>query len=165
MVTGATPAITALRQAGIACEVLEYALPERHGRARDDRPDYGLEAAAALGLAPATVLKTLVAMVDDRPVAAVLPVDRQLDGKALAAACGGRRAVLADPSVAERLSGSVIGGISPLAFRRPVPVIVDATALDHERVSVSAGRRGVQVRLDPSDLVRACTAKIAAIAH
>ena len=163
MSVGATPAIALVRRAGIEHEVLSYELPERHGRARDDRPDDGLEAAAALGLDPATVGKTLIAVVDDRPVAAVLPVDRQLDPKALATACDGRHADLADPAVAERISGSVVGGISPLAPRRPLPVVVDASLVAHPRICVSAGRRGLQLALAPDDLVRLCTAKIASI--
>ncbi len=165
MPTGATPAILLVARAGVAHDILEYALPDRHGRERDARPDYGLEAAAALGLPPATVGKTLIGLVDGAPVAAVVPVDRHLDLKALATACGGRRAELADPAVAERLTGSVVGGISPLGSRRPLAVIVDASLMDHDRVCISAGRRGVQLRLAPADLVRLCTAKIADIAR
>jgi Cys-tRNA(Pro)/Cys-tRNA(Cys) deacylase len=165
MPTGATPAILLVARAGIPHDILEYALPDRHGRERDARPDYGPEAAAALRLPPATVGKTLIALVDGAPVAAVVSVDRQLDLRALATACGGRRAELADPAVAERLSGSVVGGISPLAPRRPMTVVVDASVIGHERVCVSAGRRGVQLRLAPADLVRLCTAKIADIAR
>lgn len=161
MARGASPAIDLVNRAGVAHEVLEYALPERHGRARDERPDYGIEAAAVLGLEPGEVLKTLIATVDGRPVAAVIPVDRQLDPKALATACGGRRAELADPAMAERLTGSVVGGISPLAPRRPLPVVLEATATTRARVCVSAGRRGLQLCLAPDDLVRLCTAKIA----
>jgi Cys-tRNA(Pro)/Cys-tRNA(Cys) deacylase len=163
MPVAATPALTLVRRAGIDHEVLTYEAPERHGKARDERPDYGLEAARTLGVDAATVFKTLVTVVDGRPVAAVVPVDRQLDLKALAAAVGGRRAELADPADAERISGSVVGGISPLAPRRSWSVVIDASALDRERVCVSAGRRGLQVALVPADLVRLCTAKIAAI--
>lgn len=165
MALGATPAITLLRRAGVAHDVLTYALPERHGRERDARPDYGREAAAALGVDPATVCKTLIATVDGGPVAAVIPVGRQLDPRRLAAACGGRRGELADPAMAERLSGSVVGGIGPLAPRRPLTVVMDATAMIPERICISAGRRGLQVCLAPADLVRLCTAKVADIAR
>jgi Cys-tRNA(Pro)/Cys-tRNA(Cys) deacylase len=140
-----------------------YTPEERHGRARDARPEYGLEAAAALGIEPARVFKTLVVMVDDRVVAAVVPVDRQLDLKAAAAAAGGRRAAIAEPSVAERASGSVVGGISPLAPRRPWSVVVDDSATSHATILVSAGRRGLQLELAPADLITLTRANVAAI--
>jgi len=165
MPASATPAIDLLRREGIAHEVREYRLPERHGRARDERPDYGLEAAVALGVEPGRVYKTLIAGVDGRLVAAVIPVDRQLDLKALAAAIGGRRAELAEPAAAERASGSVVGGISPLALRRAMPVVVAAAAMDQPRILVSAGRRGLQLELAPADLVRLAGAMVASIAR
>ena len=143
----------------------EYAPPARHGRDRDDRPDYGREAAAALGVEPARVFKTLIATVDGRLVAAVVPVARTLDLKALAAVVGGRRADLADPVTAERATGSVVGGISPLASRRPLAVVVDASAFDHGTILVSAGRRGLQLELAPADLVRLSNANPAPIAR
>jgi Cys-tRNA(Pro)/Cys-tRNA(Cys) deacylase len=159
-----TPALEVLRRQGIDHRVRSYTLPERHGRAREDRPDYGLEAAAALGVEPGRVCKTLIAVLDDgRLVAAVLPVDRQLDLKALAAAAGGRRAALAEPSVAERAAGSVVGGISPLGTRRHLDVIIDDAALGHPTVLVSAGRRGLQVELAPVDLVRTTAATVGPI--
>jgi Cys-tRNA(Pro)/Cys-tRNA(Cys) deacylase len=111
------------------------------------------------------VHKTLAATVDGRLVLAVVPVDRELDLKRLADAIGGRRAVMADPAEAERATGFVVGGISPLGSRRPIPVVVDAAALDLETVFVSAGRRGLQVELAASDLVRLANAKVAAIAR
>jgi Cys-tRNA(Pro)/Cys-tRNA(Cys) deacylase len=161
----ATPAIAQLIRARIDHRVLEYALPERHGAARDERPDYGLEAAAALGLEPGRVGKTLIASVDGALVAAVLPVDRQLDLKALAMAVGRRRAVLAEPAAAERAAGSVVGGISPLGMRRGLPVVVDRGLMGHPLVCVSAGRRGLQVELAPAALVAATGAAIGAIAR
>lgn len=163
MPASATPAIEFVRRAGIAHAVRTYASPERHGRERDERPDYGLEAAAALGVAPDRVCKTLVASVDGRLVAAVLPVDHQLDLKALAAALDGRRAELASPAEAERASGSVVGGISPLAPRRRWSVVVDVAALDHPTILCSAGRRGLQLELAPADLVRLTGAVTASI--
>jgi Cys-tRNA(Pro)/Cys-tRNA(Cys) deacylase len=165
MPASATPAIDLVRREGIAHAVREYRLPERHGWARDERPDYGLEAAAALGVEPGRVCKTLIASVDGRLVAAVVPVDRQLDLKALAAAVGGRRADLAEPAAAERATGSVVGGISPLAPRRALPVVVDAAAMDQPRILVSAGRRGLQLELAPADLVRLSGATVAPIAR
>jgi Cys-tRNA(Pro)/Cys-tRNA(Cys) deacylase len=159
-----TPALEVLRRQGIDHRVRSYTLPERHGRAREDRPDYGLEAAAALGVEPGRVCKTLIAVLDDgRLVAAVLPVDRQLDLKALAAAAGARRAALAEPPVAERAAGSVVGGISPLGTRRRLDVVMDGAAMGHPTVLVSAGRRGLQVELAPADLVRATAATIGPI--
>lgn len=165
MPASATPAIDLVRRAGVAYDVRSYQLPERHGRARDERPEYGLEAAAALRVEPGRVHKTLVAAVDGRLVAAVIAVDRQLDLKALAAAIDGRRAELAEPAVAERASGSAVGGISPLAMRRPMPVVVDAAAMAQATVLVSAGRRGLQLELAPADLVVLAGATVARISR
>ena len=166
MPTAATPAIAQLQQAGIVHQVRSYVLPERHGRDRDERPDYGLEAAAALGIEPARMGKTLIAEVDGGVlVAAVVPVDRQLDGRALALAMDARRAVLADPLAAQRATGAVVGGISPLGMRRRLPVVIDASLLDHDAVHVSAGRRGLQIELAPAALVLATTALVARISR
>ena len=154
-----------VRRAGIAHTVHRYDVPEPHGRARDDRPSYGIDAAIALGVPPARVFKTLVASVDGRTVLAVVPVDGELDLKRLAAACSGRRAVLSDPADAERATGYVIGGISPLGLRRPLPTVIDEAALAHQTVFVSAGRRGVQLELAPVDLVRLSSAHSARIAR
>ena len=158
-----TRATELVRRAGVDHRLHAYEAPERHGRARDGRPAFGSEAAAALGVAPERILKTLVAAVDDRLVLAVVPVARELDLKRLADACGGRRADLADPAAAERATGYVIGGISPLGSRRPLAVIVDAEANRHPTVFVSAGRRGLQVELAPDDLVRLAGALVASI--
>jgi Cys-tRNA(Pro)/Cys-tRNA(Cys) deacylase len=163
--TSVTPAVDLLRREGVAHVVHEYRPPERHGRAREERPDYGREAAAALGVAPGRVFKTLIAEVDPGLVAAVLPVDRQLDLKALAAAVGARRAILADPAAAERASGSVVGGISPLAPRRRLRVVIDETAVPAGAILVSAGRRGLQVEVAPADLIRMTDATVAAISR
>jgi Cys-tRNA(Pro)/Cys-tRNA(Cys) deacylase len=161
----ATRATDELAKAGIPFRVLEYEAPERHGAARDERPAYGLEAAAALGVDPARLFKTLVAMVDGRPVAAIVPVAGTLDLKALATALGARRADLADPAEAERATGYVIGGISPLGLRRRLPVVLDAGASAHLTILASAGRRGLQVELAPADLARATGAIVAPIAR
>ncbi|WP_214059522.1 Cys-tRNA(Pro) deacylase [Nocardioides aquaticus] len=124
---------------------------------------YGLEAADALGLDPAVVLKTLVAETDGVLVVAVVPVTGELDLKALARAVGASRARMADPVAAERSSGYVRGGISPLGQRRRLRTVVDASALDHDRVYVSAGRRGLDVGLAPADLVRLTGATVAPV--
>jgi Cys-tRNA(Pro)/Cys-tRNA(Cys) deacylase len=115
---------------------------------------YGEEAAAALDVAPTRVFKTLVAQADADLVTAVVPVAGRLDLKALAAAVGAKRAVMADPSVAERATGYVLGGLSPLGQRRRLATVVDTSALSQPTVFVSAGRRGLEIELGPEDLVR-----------
>lgn len=125
---------------------------------------YGHEAAQALGVAPERVFKTLIATVDDQLVTGVVPVTGQLDLKALAAAVGGKRAAMAEPATAQRTTGYVTGGISPIGQRRQLPVVVDETAQLFDTVLCSAGRRGLQVELAPADLARATGAVFAAIA-
>ncbi|MDH6144626.1 MULTISPECIES: Cys-tRNA(Pro) deacylase [Kitasatospora] len=142
-----TPATVALEKAGVAFTVHAY----QHDPAA---PSYGTEAAEALGVAPERVFKTLVAEVDGALTVGVVPVAGQLDLKALAAAVGGKRAVMADPAAAERSSGYVRGGISPLGQRKPLRTVVDAGALAHPTVYVSAGRRGLEVELAPAELLR-----------
>ena len=135
-----------------------------HPYPHDPRADsYGLEAAQALGVPPERVFKTLVATVGGRLACGVVPVAGRLDLKALAAAVGGKRAELADASAAERATGYVVGGISPLGQRTRLPVVVDNSALDFETVFVSAGQRGLQVELAPADLVRVAGATLAPI--
>lgn len=126
---------------------------------------YGPEAAAALGVPPEQVFKTLVASVDGQLTVAVVPVAGQLSLKALADAAGGKKAEMAKPDEAARVTGYVVGGISPIAQRRRLPVVVDATALDWPTVYCSAGQRGLQVQLAPADLVRATGAVVAPIAR
>ncbi|WP_200206413.1 Cys-tRNA(Pro) deacylase [Micromonospora coerulea] len=126
-----------------------------------DAPNYGALVAAALGVPPERVFKSLVTEVDGGLTVAVVPVTGELDLKALAAATGGKRAALADRTAAERATGYVRGGISPLGQRRRLPTVVDASALDHPTVYVSAGRRGLQVQLSPTDLI-ALTAAVTA---
>lgn len=153
---GATPATAALARAGVRFTA----------RAYDHDPSaasFGLEAADALGVEPARVLKTLLAAVDGRLVVAVVPVSGQLDLKALAAAVGGKRAAMADPADAERATGYVVGGISPVGQRRRHPTVVDASALAHQTVFVSGGRRGLDLELAPADLVRVTGATTAAV--
>jgi len=157
-----TPATVLLAREGVPHEVRTYEHdPVAHGRGTS----YGLEAAVALGVDPRQVFKTLVADVDGAPTVAVVPVDASLDLKALAAAAGGKRAAMADPAVAERVTGYVLGGISPLGQRRLLPTVVDSTALEFATVLVSAGRRGVDVELAPADLVRLTAARTAPVAR
>lgn len=126
---------------------------------------YGLEAVEELGLAAERVFKTLVAEVDGALTVAVVPVGGKLDLKALAAAVGGKRAKMADPAAAQRATGYVLGGISPLGHRSRLPVVVDSTALNWPTVYCSAGRRGLEVELAGADLVRLTGATVAAIAR
>jgi Cys-tRNA(Pro)/Cys-tRNA(Cys) deacylase len=160
-----TRAIEQLRRAGVAHVVHPYTPAARQGRDRDERPNYGLEAAAALGVEPSRVFKTLVADVDGRLALAVVPVTGELDLKRFAAALGGRAATLADPATAERATGYVVGGISPIGGRRSLPVVLDASVDEHATVLVSAGRRGLQVELSPADLARHVNASRARIAR
>lgn len=151
-----TPATTALAAAGVAFTLHEYDHDARAG-------SYGGEAAAAMDVDPGRVLKTLLADVDGALTVGVVPVAGQLDLKALAKAAGGRRAAMAEPRAAERATGYVVGGISPLGQRRSHPTVVDESALTHPTVFVSAGRRGLEVELSPADLVRLTGARVARI--
>lgn len=151
-----TPATLALDRAGVTYTVHTY----RHD---PGAASYGLEAADQLGLDPACVLKTLLTEVDGDLVVAVVPVAGLLDLKALAAAAGGKRAAMADPEVAERATGYVVGGISPFGQKRRHLTVVDETALAFPTVYVSAGRRGVDLGVAPADLVRLLEARTALV--
>jgi Cys-tRNA(Pro)/Cys-tRNA(Cys) deacylase len=153
-----TPATAALTRAGIEFTTHSYA----HDPAASS---YGLEAAEALGLDPATVFKTLLADVDGSLVVGIVPVTGQLDLKALASAVGGKRATMADPAVVERVTGYVVGGISPIGQKRSLPTVLDASADRQPRVYVSGGRRGLDLGLAPDDLRRATGATSAPIAR
>jgi Cys-tRNA(Pro)/Cys-tRNA(Cys) deacylase len=157
-----TPATKVLVTAGVPHVVRPY---EHDPQARAQGLSYGQEAALALGVDPARVFKTLLAEVDGALVVAVVPVDAHLDLKALAAAVGGKKATMAAPSDAERATGYVVGGISPLGQRRRLPTVIDASASGFETVLVSAGRRGVDVELAPDDLRRLTSARSAPIAR
>ncbi len=126
---------------------------------------YGEAAAAALGIEPERMLKTLLAVVDGRLVCGVVPVAGSLDLKALATAVGGKRGVMAEPAAAERATGYVVGGISPLGQRTRLPTVVDETAELFDTVFVSAGRRGLSVQLAPAELLRLTGAMVADIAR
>jgi len=128
-------------------------------------PSYGQEASEALGVPPDRVFKTLVADVDGQLTVAVVPVGGSLDLKALANAVGGKKAAMADAGQAEKASGYVTGGIAPIGLRRPLPVVVDETALRHATVFCSAGQRGLEIELAPADLVAAAGARTAPIAR
>jgi Cys-tRNA(Pro)/Cys-tRNA(Cys) deacylase len=149
-----TPAVVALQRAGIAHTTHPY---EHDPRATS----FGLEAAEALGLDPDQVFKTLMASADGRLVVAVVPVSGKLDLKALARAVGASKAEMADVTAAERATGYVAGGISPIGQRKPHPTVLDETAELYDVVYVSAGRRGLEVELAPEHLI-ALTAAVAA---
>jgi Cys-tRNA(Pro)/Cys-tRNA(Cys) deacylase len=153
-----TPATVALDKAGVAFTVHDYV----HDPAAES---YGDEAAQAMGVTPERVFKTLVAEVDGALVVGVVPVAGQLDLKALATAVGGKRAAMADPAAAERSSGYVRGGISPIGQRKALPTVLDATALEHPTVFVSAGRRGLEVELAATDLAALTSAVVAPISR
>lgn len=153
-----TPAIVSVRQAKIPFSLHEY----RHDAAA---ASYGLEAVEKLGLDPTEVFKTLIVNIDGRLAAALVPVARQLDLKALAASMGGKRATMADTAAAERATGYLTGGISPLGQKKTLPTVIDESVLGLSRVFVSAGRRGLQIELAPADLLRLCRATTGAIAR
>lgn len=155
-----TPAVRAAERAGVAFRLLEYA--HDPGAA-----SYGLEAAAALGLDPAHVFKTLVVQPEGGGALAValVPVSASLDLKAMAQALGAKRVAMAPAAAAERATGYVVGGISPLGQRRALPTVVDASAAALETMYVSAGRRGLEIALAPSALLELCRARTAPIAR
>jgi Cys-tRNA(Pro)/Cys-tRNA(Cys) deacylase len=155
---GRTRATEALARGRIPHSVHRYTHDPRH-------PSYGQEASEALGVPPERVFKTLVADVDGALTVAVVPVAGSLDLKALAAAVGGKKAVMAEPARAERATGYVTGGITALGLRRRLPVVVDSSALGHDTVFCSAGQRGLEIELAPSDLVAAAGAQVAPIAR
>ncbi|WP_103530278.1 Cys-tRNA(Pro) deacylase [Streptomyces sp. SM11] len=156
--SGGTPATVTLTAAGTAFTVHTY----DHD---PSSPSYGGEAAEALGVSPDRVFKTLVADVDGDLTVAVVPVAGSLDLKALAAAVGGKRAAMADPAAAERTTGYVRGGISPLGQRKRLRTVVDASARAHATICVSAGRRGLEVELAATDLAELTGAVFAEIAR
>jgi Cys-tRNA(Pro)/Cys-tRNA(Cys) deacylase len=149
-----TPAVEAAREAGIAFTLHEYEGVEL------GEGDYALAVAAALGIEPGRLFKTLLASVDGKLQVFVIPADRQLDLRAI-----GKRAAMARAAEAERATGYVVGGISPLAQRRRLPTTFDEAALEHETILVSAGRRGFQLELDPRELIRLTEARVASVTN
>jgi Cys-tRNA(Pro)/Cys-tRNA(Cys) deacylase len=154
---GGTPAAKALLAAGIDFTLHSYDHAEH-------ATNFGAEAAHALGVDPERIFKTLIADVGGELVVAIVPVAGHLDLKALAAAVGAKKASLADPAVATRSSGYVVGGISPIAQRTRLRTVLDASADDFATIFVSAGKRGLQVELGPADLRKISGAWSAAIA-
>lgn len=150
----ATRATTALARAGIAFTLHEYAYDP-------DADSIGLAAAAALAEDPARVLKTLMALADGKPVCVVVPSDREVSMKKLAAAFGAKSAQMMKPAEAERSTGYKVGGISPFGQMRPVRLAVEAQAMAHDLVYLNGGQRGLQVRLNPRDLVAQLHAVVA----
>jgi Cys-tRNA(Pro)/Cys-tRNA(Cys) deacylase len=151
-----TTATVVLERAGISFTLHEYAHDPRH-------ESYGLEASQALGVPPERVFKTLIAEVDGTLVAGVVSVTGQLDLKALATAVGGKKAAMAPAAAAERATGYVTGGISPVGQRKRLPVLIEESAISFGTVFCSAGRRGLEIELAPADLVRVAAATVARI--
>jgi Cys-tRNA(Pro)/Cys-tRNA(Cys) deacylase len=148
--------VEALKRAGVVHEVLSY-----DAAAAAAEGPIGEAAARALGLPPSQVFKTLIAEVDgERLVCAIIPVSESLDLKSLCRAAGGRRARMAQSHAAERATGYVTGGISPFGQKRAIPTFLAAEALDHERLYVSGGKRGLEIGVATEDLVRCCQARV-----
>ena len=155
---GGTPATVVLDRAGIPYVLRGY---EHDPAVRS----FGLEAAEALGVDPERVLKTLLVQGEDGLGVGIVPVVAQLDLKAVAAALGVKKVAMADPRAAERATGYVVGGISPLGQKKALPTVLDSSALGYDAVLVSGGRRGLDLELAPADLVAATSATVAAIAR
>jgi Cys-tRNA(Pro)/Cys-tRNA(Cys) deacylase len=155
----ATPATTAAAAAGVTVVTHEYDVDHTVA-------DYGVAVAQAIGQDVDRVFKTLVVEVDGTHLAVgVVPVAARLDLKALAAALGGRKAEMADPTKAERTTGYVVGGISPLGQKKALPTVIDETVELYDTVFVSAGKRGLQIEIAPTDLIALTSAQTAAIAR
>ena len=152
-----TPALAALQRAGIEYKTHRYELVESD-------LSYGEAVAAALGVDPGRLFKTLVAECDSKPVVAIVPVRSQLSLKALARAATGKKAQMADPVDAEKWTGYVVGGISPFAQKRRLPAFLDESAVGFQTIYVSGGLRGLQVELDPTDLITLLDCRLAALA-
>lgn len=148
----------ALDKARVPYELLTY----EHDPAVQN---YGMEAAEALGLPPASVFKTLLVEVDGKLGVGIVPVDSTLDLKAVAGALGGRKAQMADPALAERTTGYVVGGISPIGQKKALPTVLDVSAEAHDTVAVSGGKRGLDILLAPSELLRMTRGVTAGIAR
>ena len=147
-----TPATTALTKAGIAFVLHEYEYDPNAAR-------IGMQAAEALGIPPARLLKTLMAKAGNQIVCALAPSDKEISLKQLAAAAGAKDAAMLAPAEAERITGYHVGGISPRGQRKRVPTFIDRDALSHDTILVNGGRRGLQIEITPADLIRATSAK------
>ncbi len=159
--TAATPGVARLVKAGVEHVIHRYA----HDETISLVLGYGVEAARALGVEPDRVFKTLLVVAGRRHVLIVIPVSRQLDLKAVARSLGEKQVMMAPAAVAERVSGSVLGGISPLGGRTRPDVLLDETAASYDTILVSAGKRGLDVELSPADLLRVTNGRMAAIAR
>jgi Cys-tRNA(Pro)/Cys-tRNA(Cys) deacylase len=151
-----TRATVALVAAGVKFDVIAYNYDP-------DADRIGMQAAESLGVSPSLVLKTLMAEVDGRPVCVVLPSDREVSMKKLAAAFKGKSANMMKPPIAEKLTGYVVGGISPFGQKKAVPTAFEIEAMAHDLVYMNGGQRGLQVRLAPADAAAAAKAITAAI--
>jgi len=151
-----TRATLALQAAGVPFTVHPYDYDPQAER-------IGLQAAEALGVEPGGVLKTLMVRVDGKPACVVLPSDREVNLKKLAATLGGKSAQMMKPADAERLTGYHVGGISPFGQKKRVPTVIEEAALAHESVFINGGQRGLQVRLRPADVVQVLSAKVAPV--
>jgi Cys-tRNA(Pro)/Cys-tRNA(Cys) deacylase len=156
MATG-TPATTLLATAGVHFVAHEY----QHD---PNAISFGLEAAEKLGIEPDRVFKTLIAAMDESYAVAIVPVNKQVSLKALSKTLGSKKAVMADPAQAARMSGYVVGGISPLGQKKVLPTVIDESAQLFETILVSGGRRGFDIELSPDDLAQLLSAKFAEIA-
>lgn len=141
-----TPATQTLSNAGVPFTLVTYAYDP-------DAERVGLQAAEAMGVSPSEVFKTLMALLDGKPVCAIVPSDEEANMKKLAAALGGKSAQMMKPTDAERLTGYKIGGISPLGQRKTVPIVLDELATLYDEIYLNGGRRGLQIRLRPTDLI------------
>lgn len=153
----ATPALDVAERAGIAYRTHAYEHDSAHA-------SYGLEAAEKLGIAPERVFKTLVVTTGKELCVGVVPVEKQLDLKSLALALGEKSVSMSDVALAERTTGYVAGGISPLGQKKKLRTVLDETAMQFATINVSAGKRGLEIELNPQDLARLTAAIVAPIA-
>lgn len=152
-----TRATQFLEKAGVAFTTVTYDYDPNAER-------IGLQAAEAIGEAPHRVLKTLMAELDGKPVCVVVPSDREVSMKKLAAAFGGKHAAMMKPAMAEKLTGYVVGGISPFGQKKPVPTAIEIESMAEPQVYMNGGQRGLQVRLSPQEALKALGAIAASLA-
>ena len=154
-----TPAVAVLKKSGLPYNIHEYSHDPDHR-------SFGQEAAEQLQLNPDRVFKTLLVMLDGNPkklAVGIIPVNRMLDVKALAKAMGAKKAEMSDPKIAERITGYLVGGISPLGQKRLLPTAIDDSALVFDTIFVSGGRRGMELELAPEHLLSLCKADAVAL--
>jgi len=153
-----TPAVAIAKKAGIPYQLHEYSHDSQAS-------SYGEEAADLLGLSPKQVFKTLVVSTSSKTdlAVAIVPVSHQLNLKAVAKSLGVKKVAMADPAEAEKATGYILGGISPLGQKKRLPVVVDDSVTDFDTIYVSAGRRGLEIELKSDDLIKLCNSKVSAI--